>query len=555
LRIIIKEYLSQLKESKEFDKILPDLLISMKFTIISTPQIGVRQHGVDLLSEYIDNKKNKLLYLFVIKQGDIGRSEWDTKSQSVRQSLDEIKDVYLEKMINNEHRKLKKKIILCIGGILKNEVEDNWNGYIKRNTVKNKIEYELWDGLRLAEKFEKYLLNENIFLDNFKSRIRKTLALIGEPDYDLSDYYNLLKENLLTVKKNQNSIIKLLFSFRLILNIIYQWGKENQNLKHALYVAERTLLNVWDLINKKQYNKNKKIIKIFGSIFHDFSAIYTNYYLKIVNLCSIKNGLNGFSRYYLLENINLYEQLGIISIIGLNNFYVGKKCNDDNLLNIAKDVKNTLKIFIDNHDSISSPVYDDHIIEIVLSLILLKSFNEIHYIEEWIKNIINRIEYAYRGLGMYFPVYSDKLDDALLLQNIDNEEKEDFMILSTLILILLIFVTVFNMDTLYKYIIEIINRSFKNTNLQIWFPDIYSDNFLYVDNAGYTSGFTFLPKPLPDNINDMKDLLSKCNNKYMANISISEIKEDFYILPLIASRHFRTPILPFYWFQFMNEDI
>jgi hypothetical protein len=133
LNLIIQEYLSQLKESKELDKLLPDLLSAMKFVPITIPQLGVRQYGVDISAEYIDDKKNKILYLFIIKQGDIGRNDWDSSPQSVRQSLDEIKDVYLTKFLSVEHKNITKKIILCTSGVLKQETEENWKGYIDKN--------------------------------------------------------------------------------------------------------------------------------------------------------------------------------------------------------------------------------------------------------------------------------------------------------------------------------------------------------------------------------------------------------------------------------------
>ena len=66
MKIIIQQYLSTLKESKELDAILPDLLLSMNFQPITKPQIGVRQHGVDLATIGKDPEKNiQKLFLFV----------------------------------------------------------------------------------------------------------------------------------------------------------------------------------------------------------------------------------------------------------------------------------------------------------------------------------------------------------------------------------------------------------------------------------------------------------------------------------------------------------
>ena len=158
MRLIIKEYLALLKESNELDFLLPNLLLSMGIEPISFAQVGVRQYGVDVAAVSTLEDKKKTLLLFTIKQGDIGRNDWDSTEQSVRQSLNEIHDVYLVSHIRPEHTNLKKKIILCTGGILKQEVEENWNGYIKSNTQKGKLEYEFWGGDALS------ILIENVHL-------------------------------------------------------------------------------------------------------------------------------------------------------------------------------------------------------------------------------------------------------------------------------------------------------------------------------------------------------------------------------------------------------
>jgi len=559
MRLIIKEYLSQLKESKELDRLLPDLLLSMNFIPTSIPQVGVRQYGVDIASEYIDENNNKILYIFVIKQGDIGRKDWDSTPQSIRQSLNEIKDVYIEKIISSDQKMLLKKIIVCTSGVLLQEAKQNWNGYIEQNTIKDKVEYDLWDGFKLALDIEKYMLNEFILLDNFKSKLRKILALLGDPDYDLSDYYSLLKDNLLVMEKDKNKTKRLLFSIRLVLNIIWSWSKENDNIKPALYAAERTILNTWDFYKRNLFFDDIGLVKIFGLFFQDFVRIYTNYFIKIHKLCNLHNGFNDYSRYCLLENLNIYEQLGIIAITGLNNFYYVAIYDDKNIINIAENVKNSLMAFIDNHSSVSSPVYDDHIIEIVLALILLSNFNEIHYIENWIDEIINRIEFAYRVLKKYFPVDTDSLEDAILFLSPNTKKKENMMKTSTLLIILLQFSAVLRLDSLYKKIVEIISRSFKDTTLQIWFPDDTTDDFMYIENAGYSSGLAFIINTMPDNSEDMNKLLLESNKKYIVKDSISAIKQGFMVLPLIASRHFRMPVLPLYWSMYIdvtkNDDL
>ncbi len=126
MKLIIKEYLSLLKESKELDSLIPELLLAMGHEVISKPQIGVRQNGVDVESTGMDEDGIKKVFLFTIKEGDFGRSDWDNGTlQAVRPSLNEIIDSYIPKKLSPENKLLVKKIILATGGDKKQEINEN----------------------------------------------------------------------------------------------------------------------------------------------------------------------------------------------------------------------------------------------------------------------------------------------------------------------------------------------------------------------------------------------------------------------------------------------
>ncbi len=75
MRIILREYLGMLRESGEFDALMPDLLREMQFVPLSAPQRGVRQAGVDLAALGDDDQGRRSLWLFVLKRGDLGRKD------------------------------------------------------------------------------------------------------------------------------------------------------------------------------------------------------------------------------------------------------------------------------------------------------------------------------------------------------------------------------------------------------------------------------------------------------------------------------------------------
>ena len=63
MRLVLVEYLRMLRESGEFEILLPDLLLAMNIVPISKSQKGARQAGVDLAAVGPDDSSVKTLWL------------------------------------------------------------------------------------------------------------------------------------------------------------------------------------------------------------------------------------------------------------------------------------------------------------------------------------------------------------------------------------------------------------------------------------------------------------------------------------------------------------
>lgn len=554
MKLIIREYLSLLKESKEIDRMLPDLLLAMGIEPFSKAQIGVRQYGVDLAAVGLDEDDVKKLFLYIIKQGDIGRRDWNSNDQAVRQSLDEIKDVYLRHHIRPEHTNLPKKIILCTGGDLKQEIELNWKGYVSRNTVSDKVEYAFWGGDKLAILIEKYIFNDQLLPVDLRANIRKTLALIADPDYDLNDYYSLLEKLLFHTdfgtKKTASSKNKIKKTFRLIhlcLNIIFFWSKQEGNLKPALLAAERTILFLWDFLRRNKLINNRAFVSIFYETFNTMINIYSEYFSKLQKHCYIQNGLSSYGRQFIQESLIIFEQLGIVSLLGLIFLFEGLTRKDEKILKNSQAILDAVKAIIRNHMVTRSPSFDSHAIDISIAIYLLANWGENKFISDWIRETIDHIVFSYRNMKRYFPIQSDSFDDLVALNITGSLKKEKLMEISTLIPILAQWSIVLGLEKDYQYIKESVSKVFPNCTLQIWYPDDDTEKYIYSENAALKSGAMEAPIELIDSVEEMKHRIKSVQKNTISLNSFSSIKKGFTVIPLISSRHFRTPFPPFYW--------
>jgi hypothetical protein len=562
MKLIIREYLALLKESDELDRLLPNLLLSMSIPPISHAQKGVRQAGVDVaaIGKDIESGK-KTLFLFVIKQGDIGRSDWNSGQQAVRPSLDEVKDVYLNSHIKPNYKNLPKKIILCTGGNLKQDTQQDWSGYVKNNSKEGVIEYDFWGGAELSVFIEKYLFNENILPSELRSKFRKTLALLSDSDYDFSDYYSILNEILLktnygdtTKKACQNKIIKSFRTVNLCQNIIYFWAKNENNIRPAIYCSERTVLNAWDILRRHGLYDNKKIRLAYFDLYKTLIHVYNDYSKKIHAHCYIKNGFSGYNREYILECLSIFENLGLLSTSGLLFLSQALLEKNDQLFVASKAIANALKNYISNQLATSAPCYDGHIIEISEAIYLLHYFQEDEFIDNWIKAIIERVSFSYHRMNKYFPIQSDSFDDLVELNITENIKKESLFELSTLIPILAQWCIALRLNDTYLIIQKIAIEGFPECTLQIWYPDENTDSLMYRTNASFESGNAEAPIFLSISTEEMRERIELVQAKSIGIKMISACDKGLPFLPILASRHFRTPLLPMYWQSELLKD-
>ena len=144
MKLVIREYLSMLKESGELDVLLPgSLLLAMGIQPLSKAQVGVRQYGVDVAAHGVDTEDGfEKLFLLTIEKGDLSRQNWDDGTpQALRSSLNEIMDIYIPTCVSADHAKLSKKIIVCCNGNIDEEAEANWKGYTRKHTESGAVEF------------------------------------------------------------------------------------------------------------------------------------------------------------------------------------------------------------------------------------------------------------------------------------------------------------------------------------------------------------------------------------------------------------------------------
>lgn len=561
MRIILREYLGMLRESGEFDALLPDLLREMQFVPLSAPQQGVRQAGVDLAAVGNDAEGRRSLWLFVLKRGDLGRKDWDTLPQSIHPSLNEIQDVYLRNNVAPEHKDLPVRIVVATTGDFKQEIQQNLVGYADR-IKRDGLDLETWNGDRVAELMEQYLLTENVLPGSARSQLRRALALVGEPEYDLQHYHELLKElldwapeNSASVAKQGRARVRSLATVHLALGILCRWASADGNLRNALLAAERTVLWAWDAVRKAEAAEDKDLFDAYVRLVHTYLEISIEYFNKVQGHLFVKNAIARYYRESPLLTERVFEEVGNVGSIGLSHFLFGVVTKDKQLLDGANVLAESLNALVETHPISGSPCYDNQCIDISLALLLLCFTERREIAKSWLNQLASRLIYAYR-IGKWFPIATDSFDDLVAFEIERNEvDLQKLKEMSWMIPTVAQWCAVLGVDEAYAGIAGLKSEVMKGTCFQLWYPDMHTDNIRYDRPAFLESGMSDAPLDLPATAEEMREQIrrTRADSPVKDQVVTSAAKAGLPFVEFISCRHFRIPVDPAYWQRILTE--
>ncbi|WP_353116574.1 hypothetical protein [Nitratidesulfovibrio sp.] len=561
MKLVIAEYLRTLKERDELDRLLPDLLIEMGYVPIARPQTGNRQYGVDLAARGTNpNSDTEELLLAVIKKGDIGRTEWDGGDQSVRQSINEILDVYLTSHVEPQDKGKHIHIVVVTNGELKQVVQASWTGFV--SSIGAKAEVDFWGIDRLAALIERHLLDEHVFRDSERKLLRRSLALSGDSDYDRRDLHRLFLQSLdLTnsgglseTPKTGKALVKAMRIVNLSAHAFASWALAEGDSRQGLLCMERALLWAWHRIQLCGNATRLSIITdVFPSFWIGYCVACKEYFERLQPYCYTKDSLS--KKYYDSAELSMlsFEVIGVLSSIGLSQILInpGDASPLQDRAAQAEIIADAIIGLIHNNKICGSPCLDRHSNDISLALTLLLLAGRKKDAVTWLKTLIRNVDYSYKT-KRHIPVCSDSIDDLIDEGGWgSNEAAARLMNSSWTLATLAGWAAILKEKEHYTKLATGCKNDYPDTCVQLWHPDKDIYSHLYFCRSHFQCGASEAPIILPDNpgewIEHMKTITRSPQEKiYEASPAL---QTGLAALDIIACRHFLTPVPPFFWYR------
>lgn len=569
MKLIIREYLSSLKERGELDAVLPDLLSQLGLNVYSRPARGTRQDGVDVGAVGSLDGGPEKVYLFSIKPGDLTRRDWSSDSdQSLRPSLNQILDSYIPHRLPAEHRG--KNIVICvaIGGDVQEQLRPDITGYFAQNSKAN-ISFEEWNGDKLAAYIQSSFLREDLLPQHARSLLRKSLAMLDEPEISYRHFAALIRALSAVEALNDAQRVTAIRQMSICLWISFAWAREAANMESAYLASEFTLLHAWSIVRLYAGKENKTTRAIEAAFFSIFTA-----YHQICSEFLGKNVLPYADKPHVVSsavrsacsldlNLKLFDLLGRLGVDGIWAYWGALRCSDE-----EKDLKEArlretqmyaeaVKDLISNNPALLLPAKDDQTIDILIAASLLATDGSNRsFIASWLGEMLERARFSYQSNGKYpcvLDAYTDLLEHP---KSTDSDYRENATSASILYPSIALWAALFDDDTTYSKVAAMKRDVLQHCTYQFWYPDDRSEAHFYTDSDSHGAALANLAIDRPKE-EFLAQVFGECEHSpHFKNLSA--VKFGWWPLIVVACRHYRLP-LPLYLLEGLrskpkNED-
>jgi|GEM_PF-1912923 len=562
MKLILTDYINTLKEDKELDALIVDILKARGINIISGPDRG-RQYGVDIyaVGPDLEDKNIEKVFLITVKQGDLDRRTWNTETNSVYQSLNEIKDVFIPNNLLDQHKKHPVKIVVAFNGLLKTAVQQDWKGYLKNN---RKYKYVIWNEGWLLKQFEENLLNEHAFSKELRTLVRKTIIHLESPDYDLKDFSGVLThfQQEFKIAAHKKARLKLVRELHVVISIILKYCKEADNLLHAVRITERYILALGEALFPGE--EDAEFTRCFVTAHHTMLEILLAYFAKVAPYAVYTDGYSKGIHDATVYTEAIYRHVGIFALTGLVVLQLSDIVGDTeradavgakkNLGKMVDMVTTAMVTAINNNFIYYTPRSDDQHIEIGMVFLLLYRLGLKKQISDMLTLFYEQISEGYDYLHIFPEYHNSKRTIAELQVNSKKRAAHNYDG-SNLFTVLTEWCVVINDQDNYLKYIEFKKNSLKELNLMLWFPDKETEAIFYHQYATHDSGYSLSGIVLPDSLDEYRTILHEEFKHNCAEKDFSFIKHNIWSIGLIASRNYRTYLFPYYWRQFLSDTI
>lgn len=564
IRLIVQDYLRNLKERDELDLIFPLLLDRMGYTVIKSAQSshGQPEYGKDIIAHKFEKSTHKL-FIFQLKAGadaDLNNNTF-YKDDGVRESLLQAKDKDFKDHSLPEVEdinKLKRKIILVHPGEIDSNFRSLFNDFIVKEFEDQGIEFERWSIHELPKYFSDHLLNEYLFSDESIRRLfQKSIAFLDVPENDYTFFKKLTNQILSKYDSySPKNIRKIVSTCSMISVIVLHYSEEFDNYYPARECLTFMLLKVWSwILEKEAINPKKVALNEFLKLFAIHFKMLDKYIENTIAIAKEPHGL-------FAEKGGHFEKIGfpirsmdyipyLIYYHEATKFLIDDSEERERSLEHFRKV---IKQIIENNSGCYRPILDNHSVTITLVLQFFICYDEKEFANEYLDLVLNNISLI-KTTDNRLPELNNNIDALIEYCSSDIKPEEYIDDSSYLIKSLFEFCIVLNNEDIFNEYWEFLK---KELNLLTYVPpdNITETEYLLFRKELLEEGDTEIYHSPIDKSDSQESAYNifKSTLDHIEPLEYQTDKVGLQSLRLLAHIYFKTPFFPDEWRSYVQNS-
>ena len=514
LRLLLEDFLGLMREEGELDVFLPLLMSAMGHEVVYRPQKGPRQYGVDIVSIGSDDDGEKKLFLWLAKCGDIGRSEWDSGPQSVRQSINDVGDIYLRSHVAPEHKALEKKLLIVTNGDFNASLNETIAAFLDEWSRRKRVSAVQVNSSKLAAWTERYLLDEYILPSSNRALLRRMLANVASPELCIRvgrQLINAILSSALAPTKTARAQAKRLLmglrGIRTALKVLQVWATSEDNLVAPYTLAQYGVLATWARLHKTFQMGEEDPSREFGELLFQLAMIAELYHRRVDPYYAVQDAFAHALPDSVLVSRTVFDELGRLGQQGCYWTFLAATSDDAQLELTAREwYASRVQILVQSHSCSALPAYDHHSANIHAALLLLVVTGRGDFARRWVHNLCRRMHYA--TTARKFLPMSAPFEEILLVRWGYEEVAEEYCSTSTLLPVLLTWTAVLGMHDGYAFLREHVFPKLIGTTPNFWSAEQGYDSVVADPVALHRHGIGEAVMHLPEDAGEFLRLMS-----------------------------------------------
>ena len=466
-RVILQQYLADMRERDELDLLLPELLVAMGHTVLSRPQRGTRQAGVDCLSE-IRTAEGRAAYLFIIKQGDVERKEFFASPNGIEPSVREAKTDYIRTRLPQHLEQARKHIILVSNGRMTEVANQNFASLTKEVSEQPLCDLDFWGDDKLAECIEEHLLNDALILGDGRSHLRKAIATIDGPAIAIGHMAKFFGGIVRTQPDEPAPPVKAFVkrcSAAMVGWVVFtSWCRSEDNLKPAVVTGEHLLLNLWSSAQRCGHHEHSDFVVRHDQVLNLYTGLLLEYYKKVLPQLLNVRAIRRYRPERMPYMSLVFDEMGRLAMLLL---ILAASQNDEDLqLEVGKGLASLFEV----HTGCLLPYFDGQSIDLSVALAAFMSIGATQPTTTVIEGASGRLHKALE-LDKWLPIDSDSHEDALAVELNEAAMSREFFQVTTLVPMLATVSAVIADERLLDFLREQVLPQLRDVTLERWFPN------------------------------------------------------------------------------------